>query len=96
MSKKLHVSTSPLSNTIFAGTILKDGRTWSASKQDVTMDALVGEIRNEPTCFMDWICNAWSFTNSRSTTLCNRDNPELTGAACRVQRNEVKRGSARC
>ena len=41
MSKKLHVATSPLSNTIFAGTILKDGRTWSASKQDVTTDALV-------------------------------------------------------
>lgn len=41
MSKKLRVSTSPLSNTIFAGTILKDGRTWSASKQDVTTDALV-------------------------------------------------------
>lgn len=41
MSKKLHVSTSPLSNTIFAGTILKDGRTWSASKQDVTTEALV-------------------------------------------------------
>jgi len=41
MNKKLHVATSPLSNTIFAGTILKDGRTWSASKQDVTMDALV-------------------------------------------------------
>lgn len=41
MSKKLHVATSPLSNKIFAGTILKDGRTWSASKQDVTMDALV-------------------------------------------------------
>jgi hypothetical protein len=41
MSKKLHVSTSPLSNRIFAGTILKDGRTWSASKQDVTTEALV-------------------------------------------------------
>lgn len=41
MSKKLHVATSPLSNTIFAGTILKDGRTWSSSKQDVTTDALV-------------------------------------------------------
>lgn len=40
-NKKLHVATSPLSNTIFAGTILKDGRTWSASKQDVTTAALV-------------------------------------------------------
>lgn len=41
MIKKLHVATSPLSNTIFAGTILKDGRTWSSTKQDVTTDALV-------------------------------------------------------
>ena len=41
IGKKLHVATSPLSNTIFAGTILKDGRTWSASKQDVTTEALV-------------------------------------------------------
>jgi hypothetical protein len=41
MSKKLHVATSPLSNTIFAGTVLKDGCTWSASKQEVTTDALV-------------------------------------------------------
>lgn len=41
MNKKLHIGTSPLSNTIFAGTVLKDNRTWSANKQDVTMDALV-------------------------------------------------------
>lgn len=39
--KKLRIATSPLSNTIFAGTLLKDGITWSANKQDVTMDALV-------------------------------------------------------
>lgn len=41
MTKELRVATSPLTNTIFAGTVLKDGRTWSAGKQDVTMDALV-------------------------------------------------------
>jgi hypothetical protein len=39
--KKLHIGTSPLTNTIFAGTVLKDGMTWSADKQDVTVDALV-------------------------------------------------------
>ena len=38
--KKIHVGTSPLTGTIFAGAILKDG-TWAAGKQDVTMDALV-------------------------------------------------------
>jgi hypothetical protein len=41
MSKKLHVGTSPLTNTIFAGHVLKDGMTWAANKQDVTIDALV-------------------------------------------------------
>lgn len=41
MKKQLHVATSPLTNTIFAGTILKDGRTWGANKQDVTIEALV-------------------------------------------------------
>lgn len=39
--KKLHIATSPLTNTIFAGTVLKDGWTWAANKQDVTLDALV-------------------------------------------------------
>jgi len=41
MSKKLHVGTSPLTNTIFAGGVLKDGMTWAANKQDVTIAALV-------------------------------------------------------
>lgn len=41
MTKKLHVGTSPLTNTIFAGGVLKDGMTWAANKQDVTIDALV-------------------------------------------------------
>ena len=39
--KKLHVATSPLTNTIFAGGVLKDGMTWAANKQDVTIEALV-------------------------------------------------------
>ncbi|MEL4399094.1 hypothetical protein AAEJ42_02280 [Shewanella algae] len=41
MTKKLHVGTSPLTNTIFAGGVLKDGMTWASNKQDVTIDALV-------------------------------------------------------
>ena len=32
----LHVGVSPLTNRIFAGTVLKDGRTWGANKSDVT------------------------------------------------------------
>jgi len=34
--KPLHVGTSPLSNRIHAGHVLKDGRTWASGKQDVT------------------------------------------------------------
>lgn len=32
----LHVGTSPITNRIFAGNVLKDGLTWAANKQDVT------------------------------------------------------------
>ena len=39
--KKLKVAVSPLTNNIFAGSLLKNGRTWSADKQDVTIDCLV-------------------------------------------------------
>ena len=39
--KKLHIAASPLTGTIFCGTVLKDGRTWGANKIDVTVDALV-------------------------------------------------------
>lgn len=41
MKKKLHVAASPLTGTIFAGTTLKDGMTWAANKQDVTIESLV-------------------------------------------------------
>lgn len=39
--KNLHIATSPLTNTIFAGTVLKDGRTWGTNKKDVTIEALI-------------------------------------------------------
>ena len=38
--KKLHIGASPLTGTIFAGTVLKNG-TWAAGKQDLTIEALV-------------------------------------------------------
>jgi hypothetical protein len=41
MVKKIHVAAGPLTGTIYAGTLSKDGRTWSANKQDVTDDALL-------------------------------------------------------
>ena len=41
MKKQLHVAMSPLTGSIFAGTILKDGHTWGADKYDVTLEALV-------------------------------------------------------
>lgn len=39
MKNKIRVAVSPLTNTIFAGKILKAG-TWAVGKQDVTMDCL--------------------------------------------------------
>lgn len=39
--KKLHIATSPLTNNIYVGGILKNGYTWATYKQDVTIDALV-------------------------------------------------------
>lgn len=39
--RDLHIATSPLTGTIFCGTVLKDGRTWGAGKQDKTIEALV-------------------------------------------------------
>lgn len=41
MSKNIHIAASPLTGTIFAGTVLKDGRTWGSNKKDVTIEALV-------------------------------------------------------
>ena len=40
MKNKIKVAVSPLTNTIYAGKILKDGF-WAAGKQDVTLDALI-------------------------------------------------------
>lgn len=37
--RQLHVATSPLTNTIYAGHVLKGGRTWGDGKQDVTGEA---------------------------------------------------------
>jgi len=34
--RKLHIGTSPLTNRIYAGNVMKDGRTWEEGKQDVT------------------------------------------------------------
>ncbi|WP_270832651.1 DUF7446 family protein [Aeromonas sp. QDB22] len=38
--KKLHVATSPLTGTIYAGTLLKTSK-WGVDKTDVTVPALV-------------------------------------------------------
>ena len=34
--RKLHISTSPLTNRIYIGHVLKDGMTWGQGKLDVT------------------------------------------------------------
>jgi hypothetical protein len=41
ISKPIHVAASPLTGTIYAGTLLKCGRVWAANKRDVTVEALV-------------------------------------------------------
>ena len=42
--KPLRIGCSPLTGTIFAGHVLKDGVTWSANKTDVTSDVLKAVI----------------------------------------------------
>ncbi len=37
--KKLHIGTSPITNSIYAGHILKDGMTWASGTTDVTGQA---------------------------------------------------------
>ena len=37
--KKLHVAISPITDRIFCGSVLKDGQTWAANKEDVTGEA---------------------------------------------------------
>jgi len=34
--RKIHIGTSPITNKIYAGHVLKDGKTWGAGQQDVT------------------------------------------------------------
>jgi hypothetical protein len=41
--KKMIIGCSPLTGTLFGGTLLKDGKTWSADRQDVT-DTAVGAV----------------------------------------------------
>ena len=45
-NKQIHVATSPLTNRIYAGTVLKDGRTWGANKSDVTGEACEHVLAN--------------------------------------------------
>ena len=41
MSKPIRVGMAPITGRIFAGSLMKDGRTWAADRTDVTIDALV-------------------------------------------------------
>jgi len=41
MKSKIRVANSSLTNTIYAGNVQKNGRTWCANKTDVTLEALV-------------------------------------------------------
>lgn len=51
--RNLHIAVSPLTNTIYAGSVLKDGLTWGSNKTDVTNEALGAvarhvEVNGEP------------------------------------------------
>ena len=37
--KSIHVAASPITGTVFAGYVMKDGRTWGSGKRDVTGEA---------------------------------------------------------
>lgn len=39
MSKKLHVALSPITNTIYCGSVSKDGRSWLSNRTEVTGEA---------------------------------------------------------
>ncbi len=41
MKREIKVAVSPMTNIIYAGTLIKNGRMWGSDKQDVTIDALV-------------------------------------------------------
>ena len=41
MKKQIHIATSPLTGSIFAGHVPKGGLFWESGKQDVTVEALV-------------------------------------------------------
>lgn len=43
--KKIHIGCGPLTNTIYAGHVLKNNR-WGANKQDVTMSALLAVVQH--------------------------------------------------
>lgn len=45
MQRQIHIETSPISNTIFAGYVRKDG-TWATGKQDVTGEACTAVARH--------------------------------------------------
>jgi len=61
MAKRpIHIAASPLTNRIFAGHMLKDGRSWAEGKQDVTGLAIVAVCQHvleskEPTIVL--MCN---------------------------------------
>ena len=46
MKKKLTLGVSPITNSIFAGSLVDDGRKWGANKCDVTIDALSSVIEH--------------------------------------------------
>jgi len=40
MTKKLHLGRSPLTNDIFVGSLIENGKVWGANKTEITADAI--------------------------------------------------------
>ena len=84
--KKLHISNSPLSNTIFAGTLLKGNQIWSANKQDVTAEAL-GAVVDHCLIFQDKTGGNVELTSSTTKFIITIEKVDLT----KGEANETKR-----
>ena len=84
--KKLHIGNSPLSNTIFAGTLLKGNQVWSTNKQDVTTDALSAVV-DHCLIFQDKTGGNVELTSSTTKFIITIEKVDLT----KGETNEAKR-----
>ena len=86
--KPLHIGTSPLTNRIYAGHVLKDGQTWSEDKEDVTgadtkaaREVFIAEAKDKPAAMREKIVEGKLATYFADMVLMDQQfikNPEIT------------------